>query len=188
MVQDNVANIQAVVEPMIWSSGARDVSQGQLRQFADYVYWCVCTSSVEGSIPQTAAERKELLERTIETWHSEIKLLLQSAPSDLSSSAPVLSSRPDIELVECEATGKVTLVGDAAHAMSPMGGSGASTTIQNAADLAATIHRSGMSKDGICAFETRMAERAKSKIEHSFEGGKKFWKGREWYEYDATSA
>lgn len=187
MVHDEKSNVQAVVEPMIWSSGARDASQGRLPPFEDYVYWCICTTPAEGPVPQTAAERKEVLERAIETWHPEIKLLLQSAPSELSSSAPVLSSRPDIELVESEATGKVTLVGDAAHAMSPMGGSGASTAVLNATDLVATIHTSGIARENIRAFETRMAERAKAKIEHSFEGGKKFWKGREWYEYGAAS-
>ncbi|KAF2167987.1 hypothetical protein M409DRAFT_22131 [Zasmidium cellare ATCC 36951] len=183
MVQDEAANMQVVVEPMIWTSEAREASRGRLPHFEDYIYWCVCIPSGEESIPQSAADRMALLERVTETWHPEINLVLRSAPAELSSCIPVLSSAPDIGLSESEDTGRVTIVGDAAHVMSPMGGSGASTAVQNAADLAATIATSGSLRD----FEARMAERARERIEHSFQGGKKFWKGKEWHEYRAAT-
>jgi hypothetical protein len=49
--------------------------------------------------------------------------------------------------------------------------------------LAKTIADEGVTKESIQGFEKRMDQKAKEKIEYSFENGKKFWKGREWYEY-----
>lgn len=186
MVQDQVANIQAVLEPMLWSASSREVlSEADLPSFEDYIYWCVCTPASHDGLPQTAVERAELLERVTATWHAELRLVFQSAPYEFRSCVPVLSSEPDIEMsaLGAAAAGKVTLVGDSARAMSPMGGSRASTAVENAVDLVQTLHDGGSLRD----FEVRMAERARVKILHSFEGGKKFWKGKEWTGYRATN-
>jgi hypothetical protein len=55
--------------------------------------------------------------------------------------------------------------------------------ITNAVDLAETVVKEGITKESIPGFEKRMEQRAKEKIEYSFENGRKSWKGREWYEY-----
>lgn len=68
--------------------------------------------------------------------------------------------------------------------MSPMGGSGGDTAIQNAADLAKSLAVEGVTEDSIKAFEARMEARAREKIAHSFRGGKKLWRGRDWTEYN----
>lgn len=113
-----------------------------------------------------------------------MKHLLGSASHDLSACVPVLSSRPDIQISSADHDRKVTLIGDAAHPMSPMGGSGGDTAIHNAADLARTLAKEGATEDSISDFEARMEARAREKIEHSFRGGKKFWRGREYSEVD----
>ncbi|KAI0406165.1 hypothetical protein F4802DRAFT_596523 [Xylaria palmicola] len=98
----------------------------------------------------------------------------------------IIDSQVDVKFtdgsVSAGETGRVTLIGDAAHAMSPMGGSGADTAIRNAADLARTIAEC-VTRDNLAGFESRMEARAKEKIEHSFKGGQKFWRGKEWTEY-----
>jgi 2-polyprenyl-6-methoxyphenol hydroxylase-like FAD-dependent oxidoreductase len=58
----------------------------------------------------------------------------------------MLSSKPVIEINPSGLTGKVTLIGDGAHPMSPIGGSGADTAIESAIDLAVTISANGGSK------------------------------------------
>lgn len=64
-----------------------------------------------------------------------------------------------------------------------MGGSGADTAIRTAADLARTLSEGLVSATTIHDFERRMETLAREKIEHSFNGGKKFWKGKEWTDY-----
>ncbi|KAI1084577.1 FAD/NAD(P)-binding domain-containing protein [Whalleya microplaca] len=190
MYVDKEANVQAIVEPMIWSKSARQESKTWLPDFPDYFYWVVCTAPFQHweLLPKTAEEKGVFLERVTETWHPSLKLLFDLAAHDLSACVPVLSSKPDIELSTSGQTGLVTLVGDAAHSMSPMGGAGGDTAIQNAADLAHTISEGGITEGGIADFEKRMKVRAREKIEHSFRGGQKFWRGKEWTEYSEVGA
>ncbi|KAI1209503.1 FAD/NAD(P)-binding domain-containing protein [Annulohypoxylon truncatum] len=188
MYQDQEANVQLVVEPMIFPKiSQQEESEDMLPEIPDYIFWVVCTASLQYSeyLPQSVEEKKLFLEEVTKTWHPALKLLLDSAAHNLTSCAPVLSSKPDIELSSAGQANKlVTLVGDAAHAMSPMGGSGGDTAIWNAADLAQTIAKEGITKRSITDFEVRMEKKAKEKIEHSFRGGQKFWRGKEWTEYN----
>ncbi|KAI0454036.1 FAD/NAD(P)-binding domain-containing protein [Xylaria acuta] len=185
MYLDHEANVQAVVEPMVWSRNVLQVSGHKLPDFSDYVYWCLCAAPRQYAedLPKTPEEKGLYLRRLSETWHPDLKLLFNSAAYELSACVPVISSKPHIEIRAAGQTGHVTLVGDAAHSMSPMGGSGADTAIRNAADLARAIAEEGVTQSTLAGFESRMEARAKGKIEHSFRGGQKFWRGKEWTEY-----
>ncbi|KAI1419463.1 FAD/NAD(P)-binding domain-containing protein [Xylaria sp. FL1777] len=185
MYLDHRANVQAVVEPMVWSKSVLRASGRELPAFHDYVYWCLCAAPAQyaESLPKTPNEKRQYLRRMSETWHPNLKLLFDSAAYELSACVPVISSKPNIEICSAGESGHVTLVGDAAHPMSPMGGSGADTAIRNAADLARTIAEEGVTHYTLSEFKLRMEKRAKEKVEHSFRGGKKFWCGKEWSEY-----
>ncbi|KAF2114216.1 hypothetical protein BDV96DRAFT_577768 [Lophiotrema nucula] len=188
MYLDREANVQAIVEPMTWAKSVREQSNGRLPDMSDYVYWVICTASLQNAdlLPRTVEQKRRFLEQLTQTWHPTLKLLLDSAAHDLLACAPVLSSKPNIELRAADQSGSVTLIGDAAHAMSPMGGSGGDTAVRNAADLAQTLAREGITIDSIGGFEAKMEERARERIEHSFNGGKKFWRGGDWTEYTET--
>ncbi|KAI0487268.1 FAD/NAD(P)-binding domain-containing protein [Xylaria cf. heliscus] len=190
MYLDHEANVQVVVEPMVWSRSVLQVSGHKLPDFHDYVYWCVCAAPYQYAegLPKTPEERGQYLQRMSEAWHPNLKLLFGSAAHELSACVPIISSKPSIEMRSAGQTGLVTLVGDAAHSMSPMGGSGADTAIRNAADLAQTIAEKGVSRNTQAEFESRMEARAKEKVEHSFRGGQKFWRGKEWSEYSEIDA
>ncbi|KAI1269294.1 FAD/NAD(P)-binding domain-containing protein [Xylariaceae sp. FL1019] len=185
MYMDHEANVQTVVEPMVWRHNVQETSKGKLTNFEDYVYYALCTAPAQYAtqLPQTPGERRTYLQKTTETWDPALKHLLKSAMHENSACVPVVSSKPDIEVRLAEETGRVTLIGDAAHAMSPMGGSGADTAIRSAADLAETISTAGVSLQSLGGFETRMEERARERIEHSFRGGQRFWRGKEWTGY-----
>lgn len=185
MCLDHESNVQIVIEPMTWSTSVHSESRAELPDFDDYVYWVVCTASSQYAerLPETKQDKKMYLARVTETWHPALKTLFDSASHELSACVPILSSQPEIQLSSAGQTRRVTLIGDAAHPMSPMGGSGGDTAIRNAADLAKILVEEGVTEDSIKAFEARMEARAKEKIEHSFRGGKKFWRGREWTEY-----
>ncbi|EON97136.1 putative cercosporin toxin biosynthesis protein [Phaeoacremonium minimum UCRPA7] len=186
MCLDHEFNVQTVVEPITWSRSVRIESEDKLPDFSDYIYWVVCTavSQYKEDLPKTAEERKLYLARVSETWHPALRHLLDSAAHELSACVPILSSKPDIQMCSAGRNGRVTLIGDAAHPMSPMGGSGGDTAIRNAADLARTLAEEGITESSIRGFEARMEARAKEKIEHSFRGGQKFWRGKEWTAYN----
>jgi 2-polyprenyl-6-methoxyphenol hydroxylase-like FAD-dependent oxidoreductase len=185
MYLDHEANVQTVVEPMAWSKNVQQESNSRLPDLSNYIYWVICTAPFQyaESSPKTVEQKRLFLERVTEHWHPSLKRLLSAASHELSACVHVLSSKPDIEICSKTCTERVTLVGDAAHAMSPMGGSGGDTAIRNAADLARTIAEEGVTVTSIANFEIRMESRAKDKIEHSFRGGQKFWRGKEWTEY-----
>lgn len=185
MCLDDEANVQTVVEPMTWSKSVTLESDGKLPDFRNYVYWVVCTASSQYAqhMPETPQERRLYLERVSQAWHPALKHLLTLANYEDAACVPILSSKPDIQLRSAGKTHRVTLIGDAAHPMSPMGGSGADTAIRSAADLARTIAEDGITKSTVMDFELRMEERAKERIEHSFKGGQKFWRGKEWTQY-----
>lgn len=182
MYLDHEANVQTVVEPINWPVSIHQESNSRLPNLADYVYWCICTAPFQyaDDMPKTTEEKRRFLERATQHWHPYLQHLIRAAAHEMSACAPVVSSKPDIEIHH---EMRITLVGDAAHAMSPMGGSGADTAIRNAADLAQTIAREGVTVQSMIGFEARMTQRAREKIEHSFRGGQKFWRGKEWNEY-----
>lgn len=185
MCLDHECNVQTVVEPVTWSKSVRVESKARLPDFPDYVYWVVCTASSQFAedLPKTVQEKKLYLARVSEDWHSSLKHLLDSAAHELSACVPVISSKPDIQICSAGQTTRVTLIGDAAHPMSPMGGSGGDTAIRNAADLARTLAEQGITESSVGAFEVRKEALAKEKIVHSFRGGQKFWRGKEWTEH-----
>ncbi|KAH8680549.1 hypothetical protein BX600DRAFT_428543 [Xylariales sp. PMI_506] len=183
MALDQDENRQVIVEPMVWNPAARENCKGILPEFQDYLYWAVASPEGAEPLPTTEEARKERLRNISSNWHPDLRRILDAASHELLSCIPVLSSKPDIELDSGLRTEEVILIGDASHPMSPMGGSGGDTAIRNAADLAHSIGKCGIERGILESCKLRMGQRAKEKIEHSFRGGQKFWRGKEWFEY-----
>lgn len=72
-------------------------------------------------------------------------------------------------------TAGITLVGDAIHLMSSVGGVGAVTAIKNAADLARILGKRGFSVESIAAYEHSMRAYARINIQRGFAGGKRIF-------------
>lgn len=72
------------------------------------------------------------------------------------------------------ASAMVTLIGDAAHAQPPTGGSGASTALADAAVLGASLAENGITLRALEFYESQMRSYAGLAIEGSLKGGKMF--------------
>ncbi|KAF2232281.1 FAD/NAD(P)-binding domain-containing protein [Viridothelium virens] len=185
MAIDTHANTQAVIEPIVWLEDTALKSEGRLPYFQDYLYWAVATESSPCD-PNTSTGRKEFLEKTAKSWDPNLRLIFSKASHELSACAPIMSSKPDIEMGSATRNVMVTTVGDAAHSMSPMGGAGGEIALQGVADLLNTLNHYGVNVEAIRNYENAMELRVKPKLERSFANGRKFWKGKEWDKYEET--
>lgn len=121
-----------------------------------------------------AALKKEACRRT--QWHSPIPQILAATEEAQVSGYPVY----DRELLESEVLatiGQATLIGDAAHPMSPFKGQGANQALLDALALARGIVKGctpfskwrefGIRESVLSEFEAKMLERSSSKVKDS---------------------
>lgn len=141
-------------------------------------------------------------------WHSSLRAVLQHQTVEAASTLAFFTSSPDFvsewKARPEDAKGRVTLVGDSAHPMPPVGGVGANAGFQDAADLLEALMQSTISEcrhqcatfddpsDGfiergccreatnhreqlISAYEDKMLARSKTLVDRSTGGGSHFF-------------
>ena len=122
------------------------------------------------------ALKKEAVKRT--QWHDPIPQILEATLETQISGYPVYD-RKLLESKILEKGTKITLIGDAAHPMSPFKGQGANQAMLDALSLAREIYKgckplsqwreTGVRKSVLTEFESEMLERSASKVKGSAE-------------------
>ncbi|KAF5535807.1 cercosporin toxin biosynthesis [Fusarium mexicanum] len=127
----------------------------------DYVYWVLC---INRTLLGLAAEdlhgldATQSVETTLEmtkSWHPTVQSLLQSQDPSASSTLAFFASSPEMfkrewdGLLRSPDVAAVTLLGDAAHPMTPVGGVGANSAFQEAADLCRVITRDSLGAEAL---------------------------------------
>jgi 2-polyprenyl-6-methoxyphenol hydroxylase-like FAD-dependent oxidoreductase len=111
-------------------------------------------------------------------WHKPIpQILAATLPAQISGYPVYDRELPKSELLE--KAGAVTLIGDAAHPMSPFKGQGANQALLDALSLARNIsigctskwREAGLREVVLTEFEEEMLERSASKVKDSAEAG-----------------
>lgn len=126
----------------------------RLTPTADYLMWAV-TAKDPHLVDHESARGK------IRRWHPALRALVDAATVE--DTFPV-AIRTSVRVPAWEPS-RVTLLGDAIHAMSPARGSGANTALQDAALLASSLHSIG-------AYEERMREYGFAAVEASLKAGR----------------
>ena len=107
----------------------------------DYLMWAVAADRRHFGVPDerltamAPAELHALSAKLIRTWHPDLRALHAHAAVDETFLVRIRTSRP----VPPWPPSRVTVLGDAIHAMSPARGSGANTALQDAALLCRTL-------------------------------------------------
>ncbi len=148
----------------------------RLTPVEDYLMWSVTADGDRFGVPEAELRAADpaalhaLAGTLIRRWHPDLRELVARATVDETFLIRIRTSVP----VPAWQPGRVTLLGDAIHAMSPAGGSGANTALQDAALLCRTLaedapdgHSARTLSTAVGAYETRMREYGFAAVEAS---------------------
>lgn len=134
-----------------WGVGARF---GIVRVDKSRVYW-FATSNQPAGEKSTGEQRKAKLLSLFKDWHEPIRHLLDSTPSDLILQNDIHDIRPFASW----STGRVTLLGDAAHPTTPNMGQGACMAIESAYVLSHSLKEEADHRSALKRYESERHER-----------------------------
>lgn len=138
-----------------WGSGRRF---GIVGLTGGRAYWFAVDNAPEGGRDE-ADVRGQLL-RLFSAWHDPIPALIQRTPPE----AIVRTDIHDRDPVVVWGDGRVTLLGDAAHPMTPNMGQGACQAVEDAVVLAEEVLRSPSLATAFRRYETRRQPRTRAVV------------------------
>lgn len=121
----------------------------------DYVFWAlamrqprtgVSESEVRRMTPQATAA---FAKRLTADWHPSIRPLFELQDEDRAAAIRIATVKPGLPALSD--SGRVTLIGDAAHAMSPTAGSGAANAIKDGEVLARMLRQPEVGLESVIA-------------------------------------
>jgi FAD-dependent urate hydroxylase len=147
-----------------WGRGTRfgcvDISGGR-------VYWFVSQSQAEDASAPREGSKASFLRRFSE-WHEPIVSLIEATPEDALSRTLIYDRRPSNRWGDR----RITLLGDAAHAMTPNLGQGASQALEDAAVLGRVAREYADANNMLRAYERRRIRRANMIVRWSRQSGR----------------
>ncbi|MFO0628332.1 MAG: FAD-dependent monooxygenase [Polyangiales bacterium] len=142
-----------------WGPGRRF---GVVPLAGDEVYWFATQNAPAGERETLAAQRAGLLAR-FGRWHDPIPALLAATRDDDIVRTDIADRAPIVGWV----TGRVALLGDAAHPMTPNLGQGGCQAIEDAVVLAALLARRGDVAEALRRYASLRVERANAVVVES---------------------
>ncbi|KAH8585722.1 hypothetical protein B0O99DRAFT_530133 [Bisporella sp. PMI_857] len=136
----------------------------------DYVYWVMIqpggSSAANGYTMEDFAKMGpvELVKSWAAHWHPSLRSLIEYQDPKQTGMFRLLSSDPESIAIPWESNGRVTILGDAAHAMMPSTASGAVTALRDAELLTKLIEEQGISKESIGRYEEEMRKYASEAV------------------------
>jgi 2-polyprenyl-6-methoxyphenol hydroxylase-like FAD-dependent oxidoreductase len=148
----------------LWGYGARF---GIVPMGKDQVYWFATSNTPEGA-DEGLERRKRTLLALFEHWHPAIRDLLTATPED----AMLRNDIYDLKPLKHWSVGRVTLLGDAAHLMTPNLGQGACQALEDAAVLTACFCRTDNIAEALHQYERERIRRTSAIVTQSARTGK----------------
>lgn len=166
---------RAVVEPkeelLPWGSGFESWGRGARFGCAHIgkgrIYWFATANAPEGERagpPGSPTGAKVTLLRLFGDWHSPIGELIEAADDGAILRTDIYDREP---LAEYWGEGRVTLLGDAAHPMTPNLGQGACQAIEDAVVLARCLHEGEATAEALRRYEKLRSDRVAMVVRRS---------------------
>src|SRR5437588_2256134 len=134
-----------------WGRGRRF---GIVPMTAGRVYWFATSNAAEGGRDPHGKTRQALLQ-LFQGWHEPVEALIAAA----SENSILRNDIYDIDPLASYVQGRVSLLGDAAHPMTPNLGQGACQAIEDAVVLAACLATANDIKDALQEYDNRRVRR-----------------------------
>jgi len=136
-----------------WGPGRRF---GMVALSGRRVYWFAVADAPAGGVDQAEALGAEL-QRAYEGWHAPIRRVLDATPVE----AILRTDIHDRDPVPSWSRGRLTLLGDAAHPMTPNLGQGACQAVEDAVALADALEGAPSIEEALRAYEARRVPRTR---------------------------
>jgi 2-polyprenyl-6-methoxyphenol hydroxylase-like FAD-dependent oxidoreductase len=146
-----------------WGPGARF---GLIPIGGGRLYWFTAEDAPDGAAPPDAP--LEEIRRRFGGWHDPIPAVVDATEEATLSRTFVYDRPPTKRWGE----GRVTLLGDAAHPMTPNLGQGAAQALEDAVVLGAELGRGGDPAEALRRYEGRCRRRANSIVKQSLQAGR----------------
>lgn len=129
------------------------------------IYWAAVTMEPEGEKAGPQGHKEDLLSR-FRTWCAPVLELISATPAE----AILRNDMYDRPTVRTWSVGRVTLVGDAAHPMTPNSGQGACQALEDALALGDSVKRAADPAGAFRLYENRRLRRANRIVAMSRQG------------------
>jgi 2-polyprenyl-6-methoxyphenol hydroxylase-like FAD-dependent oxidoreductase len=130
------------------------------------LYWFVSEKMPKPDVDRP--DVKARLARTFADWHAPIPAVVDLTPEDAISGTGIFDRKP----VRSWTSGRVTLLGDAAHPMTPNMGQGAGQALEDAVVLAASLRDAATAEAGLLAYERERIRRTTPIVKKSRQLGR----------------
>jgi len=159
--------LAVVIDAMRFSPAAGAAQHG-LTPASDYLYWAMIGMrerlglAAGASLPATDAHIRQCIADVSADWAPGLRALFAATPAGMSAMLPVRQAPPPQVWLQ----DRVTLLGDAAHVMSPASGLGCNTALLDA-DL--LVRQLSMAATGACTLDHAIARYEQGMREHAGE-------------------
>lgn len=145
----------------------------------DYIYWVLCFAEARAGVDDrrlttyTPEQSARLAEDLTQAWNEQDRAIITKQDPVAASTLFFLMAKPELEPWPTDA--RVTLLGDAAHSMPPLGGVGANTAFEDARQLAEVLSKGKVGKEAIGVYEKVVLDRAREFLKMSAQGSAKLF-------------
>jgi 2-polyprenyl-6-methoxyphenol hydroxylase-like FAD-dependent oxidoreductase len=150
VIQDSTP-LTLFLEPTRFPNDASVESQGRIAKTEDYMYWVLSGHAENMGLSDAdfhslnCEQAADLTMKLTEKWLPSFRCLFKLQTVSQCAPLRLISAKP--ERPEWKSSARVTLLGDAIHAMMPAGGSGANCALADAASLVKLIVEEGVSEE-----------------------------------------